>query len=314
MRGVVRSELSATKVSDTFPEYLPRLSLSVIPDLNAPENYAPAFADVLKPITGIISVAAPFSFSVEDNARDLLDPAVTVARSILEAARKYGPNVQRVVTTSSAAANVDVPQGSRPGYTYTEKDWNPMPYDVAVKADAVAAYCASKAFAEKAGWDWVEREKPHFTLTAINPPYIFGPHVAPIDIKQLGESTEILWKLYGAEKLPPFDFGGFVDVRDVATAHLEAFERPEAGGQRFLISSQFNYQSAVDSIRKELPELDSQIPKGTPGRPEPADAYVLDGSKAKEVLGINYIPLAKCLKDSFEELLEANERSQAITA
>lgn len=310
VRGTVRSESSKAKISEVFAQYASKLSLAVVPDITNVDNYALAFADTVKPITGVHSVAAPFTLKVEDNRKDLLDPAVAGAVSILEATRKYGPSVRRIVHISSFAAINDLLKGQRPGYTYTEKDWNDMSYEDAAKADGVVAYCTSKALAEKAMWAWMEREKPAFTLASINPPWVFGPHVAALaDTKRLNESSALIWQLYQADKVPAFDFGGFADVRDVAAAHLEAFERSEAGGQRFLVGSNFSYQAAVDGLREQLPELDSHLPRGNPGQPEPA--YDVDGSKAKQILGLEYTPLSKTMKDSFVQLLEAHERSSA---
>lgn len=34
---------------------------------------------------------------------------------------------------------------------------------------------ASKTFAEKAAWEFLEKEKPAFTLSTILPPLVFGP-------------------------------------------------------------------------------------------------------------------------------------------
>lgn len=41
----------------------------------------------------------------------------------------------------------------------------------------MSGYRASKTFAEKAAWDFVEKEKPNFALATINPPMVFGPIV-----------------------------------------------------------------------------------------------------------------------------------------
>lgn len=40
-----------------------------------------------------------------------------------------------------------------------------------------SVYDASKALAERAAWDFVEREKPVFDLTAILPTFNFGPYI-----------------------------------------------------------------------------------------------------------------------------------------
>lgn len=86
---------------------------------------------VSKPITGILSVAALFTLKVEDNRRQLLDPATQGAITMLEAI-------------------IDLSQDPRPGHVYSEEDWNPMTCAEVANADAVSAYCALKALAEKA--------------------------------------------------------------------------------------------------------------------------------------------------------------------
>ncbi|PTB63433.1 NAD(P)-binding protein [Trichoderma citrinoviride] len=306
VRGTVRSESSAAKIRPVFASHGSKFSVAVVPDLSNKDLYAPAFADTPAPVTGVINVAAPFTMKVDDPVAQLLDPAVKTALGVLEATRQFGPNVRRVVNTSSFACILDLAKGYRPGYTYTEKDWNPMTFEQAAKADNGTAYCASKALAEKAMWDWIEKEKPSFSLTTIQPPWIFGPHLTPIsNLSNLNESSEAIWRLLDATEVPPTDFAGFADVRVVAKAHIEAFERPEAAGERFLCGQHFDYQSAVDALREAMPQLKDRLPVGTPGAGKTQDIYQLDGSKAERILGIKYTPLEVTLKDSFEQLLAA---------
>ncbi|KAL6823621.1 hypothetical protein V8C40DRAFT_275592 [Trichoderma camerunense] len=255
VRGTVRSPESAKMVGDLFAEYAERFS-----------NYEIAFIGVSKPITGVLSVAAPFTLKVEDNCRQLLDPAIQGAIAMLEAVNLYGPSLRRVVTTSSFTAIIDLSKGLRPGHVYSEEDWNPMTYAEAANADAVSAYCASKALAEKAIWEWMEREEHTFSVATINPPLIFSPHVGGItNLQHLNESTAVLWSLLDAKEVPPTDFAGFVHVRVAAKAHIEVYKRPDAGGQRFLVASPFNYQAAVDALREDIPELVNCIPEGPKG-------------------------------------------------
>ena len=309
VRGTVRSEGSTAKVRANFAAYGSKLTFGIVPDITKPELYEAGFANPTTPITGVINVAAPFVLKSDDNRRDLLDPAVGGARAILEATKRYGPNVRRVVNTSSFAAIVDLDQGYRPGYTYTEADWNPMTYDQAATADAVSAYCASKGLAERAMWDWLAAEKPRFSLATINPPWVFGPHVRDVtDTKHLNESSNVLYQLLGAKEVPAIDFAGFADVRVVADAHIAAFEKEEAGGERFLVGTHFDYQSAVDEARVAIPELDGRLPVGVPGAGKTAEVYAVDGSKAERVLGIKYISIRDSMKDSFAQLLEAEKR------
>ncbi|KAK4450789.1 hypothetical protein QBC34DRAFT_65566 [Podospora aff. communis PSN243] len=303
VRGTVRSERSTAGVREKFPSYGDKLSFAVVSDITKPELFESAFANSTKPITGVINVASPFIMDVQDNKRDLLDPAVGGGIAVLEAIKRYGTNVRRLINTSSFACMLDMNAGARPGYTYTEADWNPMSYEEASTAPGPAAYCASKALAEKAIWDWVAKEKPSFGVVVMNPPWVFGPHVGGIKrTENLNESTHALFKLIGANEIPPLDFAGFVDARTLAEAHIAAFEKDGIDGERFLVGSHFDYQSVVDAVRAEVPQLKDKLPVGTPGKiPE---TYDLDGSKAEKVLGIKYVSLAQSMKDSFMQFVE----------
>lgn len=94
--------------------------------------------------------------------KDLLDPAVNGTKGLLSAVKKNAPSVTRVVLTSSFAAILDAAKGTDPSNTYSEKDWNPVTEEEA-EINPAFGYRASKTFAEKAAWDFVEKEKPNFT-------------------------------------------------------------------------------------------------------------------------------------------------------
>ena len=57
-------------------------------------------------------------------------------------------------------------KGTRPGYVYSEKDWNPITEEEAIQNPS-NGYRASKTFAEKAAWDFVETEKPNFNIVTV---------------------------------------------------------------------------------------------------------------------------------------------------
>jgi nucleoside-diphosphate-sugar epimerase len=280
------------------------LTYDVVPDITKPEAYNTSFDG----ITGVIHVASPFNFHPEDIAKDLLEPARAGAVAILEAALQYGQSVRRVVAISSFAAVKDISKGMRPGYVYSEKDWNPMSWDEATKADPVTAYCASKAIAEHAMWEWMEAHKDtvKFSLTTLSPPWVFGPYAGPVDPNHLSESVKLLWDLIGAASVPPTDFAGFIDVRDLSQAIVKAYEKPDAAGQRFLLGSKVSYQMAVDVIRKEFPQVRDKVPEGSPGHGEVEDTYRLDTSKARKTLGLEFTPVNVTVKDLIAQILEAS--------
>ena len=201
IRGTVRSEATAEKVRKTHSHLLngdnSRLTFAIVPDVAK----SGAFDKAVKDVDGVIHTASPFVMQVENNERDLLDPAIKGTTEILKAVQKYAPQVKRIVITSSFAAIVDPTQGARPGYTYSEKDWNPVTYEQAKGGDGGTAYCASKKFAEKAAWDFVEMEKPNFDVATICPPMIYGPLDHDASLDHLNTSSSDIYRfMNGSQK------------------------------------------------------------------------------------------------------------------
>ena len=96
---------------------------------------------------------------------ELIRPAVDGTLRVLRAARDAG--VKRVVQTSSFAA-VGYGHGHRDA-EYDETDWTD------VNGPAVQPYMKSKTLAERAAWDFIEREGDGMELAVVNPVGIFGP-------------------------------------------------------------------------------------------------------------------------------------------
>ncbi|EXJ56426.1 hypothetical protein A1O7_06769 [Cladophialophora yegresii CBS 114405] len=303
VRGTVRSERSIDHVKKAHAKHVDQLSFVDVPDMAASD----ALNEAVKGVAGVIHTANPFILAPKDNEEELLKPSISGVLNVLKAAANEGPALRRVVLTASFACILDLNKGVRPGFTYDESNWNPATYEEAkASSNGGFTYCAAKALAEKAAWDWIETNKPSFSFTSINPPWIFGPTLGGVkSLEHLNESTEAIWKLVNgsAKEVPPVDFAGFCDVRDVALAHLKAYELEEAGGQRFLTGSHFDYQIAVDSLRADFPQIRDRIPEGTPGQSDPT--YEINHSRAEKVLGIKFTPLNMTLKDTVEDLLAA---------
>ncbi|KAL1644939.1 hypothetical protein SLS58_004010 [Diplodia intermedia] len=315
VRTTVRSEATADKVRKTHKKYTEsgQLTFAIVKDVAE----SGAFDEAVKGVDGVVHTASPFQLSVENNVRDLLDPAVKGTTEILEAIHKYNPGVKRVVVTASFASIIDLSKGLRPGHVYTEADWNPVTWDEAANTPIGAiAYCASKAFAEKAAFKFVEEKKPNFTVATICPPMIYGPNAHYVDdFAKLNTSSAEIYAFIKGDKTEPGDaaFPAFADVRDVAEAHLKAYEKEEAAGQRYFITSgTYSNQQVCDVIRKHFPELRNRVPEGTPGAPL-ADMWGVDNSKAGRELGIKFRTLEETIVDNVKNLLEL-EKSLAKTA
>ncbi|KAL4966556.1 SDR family oxidoreductase [Aspergillus stella-maris] len=311
VRGTVRSASTAEKVLQTFRHYAPRLSIVIVDDVARPG----AFDSVVKDVHGIIHTATPFKvFGVEDNERDLLKPAIDGTVNILKAAHQLAPLVKRVVLTSSFAAMADMSKGNWPGHVYSEADWNPTPYEAASAPGAPAAlvYSTAKALAERAAWDFVKNVQPSFTISTILPPMIYGPNInATADLSNLNTSSMDIYRLMSpqsksSDPVPDNMFWSFVDVREVAQAHLSAYEVLAAGNQRFFIcKGNFTYQLFVDALRSNIPEIQDRVPVGNPGLGKvPEDVYTVDTSKSRDILGLTYRSLEETIVDTGKVFLE----------
>jgi nucleoside-diphosphate-sugar epimerase len=96
----------------------------------------------------------------------------------------------------------------------------------------------------------------------------------------------------------------FVDVRDVAQAHIRAMELPEASGQRFmLVGGRFSNKRIADIIRELYPELQDKLP--LPELPDdfPENYYSYDVSKSRRMLGMEYKDLQTCVKDAVDAMI-----------
>jgi NADPH-dependent methylglyoxal reductase len=82
----------------------------------------------------------------------------------------------------------------------------------------------------------------------ILPTYIGGPNILPLTEgpDSLSLSQNLLWQTATDPlKLPALDCPGWVDVRDVARAHINALVKPEAAGKRWIISAELATYSDV---------------------------------------------------------------------
>ena len=129
------------------------------------------------------------------------------------------------------------------------------------------------------------------------------------------------------EQLAAFQ-GSWVDVRDLADAHVKAIEVPNAGGQRFIISSgNFIWQDwctcilalyfsskflkhrffpfvAVDAVN-ELAIPGITAPTGTPGAGKVLQhKQIYNTTKSRTVLGVQYKDKPSTAKDSLANFKE----------
>lgn len=178
----VRSEEKAEGIKKAYPTATKdQLDFAIVPDIEP----AGAFDECIvsdPPFEAVIHSASPFHFNVINVKEDLLDPAINGTTNILKAIKAHAPTVKSVVITSSFASivNVNLPRPAS-AHTYSEKDWNPITQEESIQNPS-NGYRASKTFAERAAWEFVEKEKPNFTLSTVSRPRtVIEPHCFPLE-------------------------------------------------------------------------------------------------------------------------------------
>jgi dihydroflavonol-4-reductase len=107
---------------------------------------------------------------------------------------------------------------------------------------------ARTSLAERAAWDFVENESPSFDLVVINPTGVIGPSIG----SGLSTTSKVIADLLNGGVYPAIIDMTFpyVDVRDVAEAHVRAAENPDAAGRYICSNELVSMQRTVDVLRE----------------------------------------------------------------
>ncbi len=276
-----------------------------------------SYAEAMQGCELVYHTASPFTLSVQDPQKDLIDPAVLGTQNVLESANQT-PSVKRVVVTSSCAAiYTDASDcASAPNGTLTEEVWN------TTASVNYQPYSYSKLLAEKKAWEMC-KEQSQWDLVTINPSLVLGPalNMGAVTsesfniMKQMGDGT----MKAGAPKMGI----GLVDVRDVAEAHFQAGFNPNAKG-RFITSA--HNTDFLDMALTLQNDFGGKYP--LPKKPLPKWLLVMfgpmmnkafsrkmlrnninvewkaDNSKIKKELGIAFKPMKETMVDTFQAMID----------
>lgn len=255
----------------------------------------------------IIHMASPFILDHTNAQKNLVDPALNGTKYVLSAATK-SVTVKKIVLTSSVAAvhgdNIDMQEQGLS--EFTEEQWN-----ITSSLDH-QPYSYSKVLAEKEAWK-ISKTQNDWKLVVINPSFVMGPSIAPISNSgSIDFMNDVLGGKFkmGAPEL----YFGFVDVRDVASAHILALENDKAEGRHILCERSMTVMNMSKIIEAEFPKkykLPTMIsPKWLMSIIGPLFGvtrkfvkrnvgfkFKLNASKSKQELGLTYTPIEKSIKD-----------------
>lgn len=276
-----------------------------------------SYAEAMAGCRVVFHTASPFKVDVADPQKELITPAQSGTRNVLEEVNRT-PSVKRVVLTSSCAAiygdNADL--DDTPDGVFTEEVWNTS------SSRTHQPYSYSKTLAEKEAWK-INDAQSRWDLVVINPSLVIGPGVNP---HATSESFRIV-KQFGDGSLKtgaPRMGIGVVDVRDLAEAHFKAAFTPEARG-RYIISGHNTdllelaatlldrYGGAYPIPRRAMPKwlawlvapmvnkaLTRKIIARNVNRP-----WEADNRKSIRELGMQYRPMKESMQDFFQQMIDS---------
>ncbi|XP_055817892.1 phenylacetaldehyde reductase-like isoform X2 [Solanum dulcamara] len=241
---------------------------------------------------GVFHTASPV-FLTGKSKEELVDPAVKGTLNVLQSCTR-SPSVRRVVITSSTASVICNKNMSIPG-AVADETWYSDPEFCEERKDW---YQLSKTLAEQAAWKFAKENG--IDLVTLHPGLVIGPLLQPT----LNFSCEAIVNFIkeGKEAWS----GGiyrFVDVRDVAHAHILAFEVPSANGRYCLVGVNGYSSLVLKIVQKLYPSiiLPVNIEDGLPLTPH----FQVSSERAKS-LGVKFTRLELSVKDTIESLMEKN--------
>ncbi|CAN1339236.1 Phenylacetaldehyde reductase [Linum perenne] len=233
---------------------------------------------------GVFHTASPCFFQTTNPQADLIEPAVKGTLSVLKSCAKV-PSVKRVVLTASMASVicngrplspdvvVDETWFSDPQFCERNQHW----------------YMLSKTLAEEAAWKFAKESG--IDLVTINPGFVIGPFLQ----KSLNFTVEEVLRIMNGNREFPGESYRFVDVRDVASSHVLAFEIPTASGRYCVVGRMAHYTEVLEILQEQYPSLQmaAKNEKTTEGHCR------ISQEKAKS-LGVKFTPLEVSLRDTIE--------------
>ncbi|KAI3522833.1 hypothetical protein L1887_00884 [Cichorium endivia] len=241
---------------------------------------------------GVFHTASPFFTAVADPQKELIEPALKGTLNVLCSCSKAS-SVKRVVVTSSLAAVAFNPKPRTPETVLDETWFSDPDFCKEMKL----WYVLSKTLAEQAAWKFAEEKG--MDMVTINPAMVIGPLLQ----STLNTSAESIANLLNGSETYPNSSLGWVNVKDVANAHIQAFEIPSANGRYCLVESVVHNSELVEILRKLYPSY--RLPDKCADDKPLAPTFVVSKEKAKS-LGIEYIPLEESIKETVESLKEKN--------
>ncbi|KAL6627841.1 hypothetical protein ACP70R_031567 [Stipagrostis hirtigluma subsp. patula] len=186
---------------------------------------------------GVFHVASPVS-----NDPGLVPVAIEGAKNVINAAADMG--VQRVVFTSTYGA-IHMNPNRSPDQILDESCWS----DLEFCKQTENWYCYAKTVAEKTAME--EASKRGIQLIVVAPSVTIGEMLQPtLNVSAYRVATY----MKGTKKAYPNAVAAYVDVQDVARAHVLVYEDMSAHGRYLCISDVLHRSEFLQMMRELFPQ------------------------------------------------------------
>ncbi|KAI6791172.1 hypothetical protein KC361_g7492 [Hortaea werneckii] len=310
--GIVRRSSTGNKLLAEYPEWSGKFDFEVVEDYSRKSAFDATFQ--AREYDHIVHTAAPMpTSSTVDFDKDFLRPSVDGTLSLLNSANTYAPTLKSIAITGSAnsvAGTIfSIKARSSEEDTineYTNDMWSDItPHSARESQSPYVMYCSSKKETELTVWEWV---------TFLLPALVFGPPPTP---DPLNLSVSFVYRFFNGtfQQLPDTYAAGllpsYVDVRDLATAHMRALSSADAVNRRFLIGSpelssslilgslkSFAEDSSMSGLEGRLPEDTGNDNKSRLSLPR------LNVSEGNKVLGLELRSAKETFGDVAKKIIE----------
>jgi nucleoside-diphosphate-sugar epimerase len=304
VHGTVRSLSNPKKVSHltSLPFANQRLKLFEADLLK--EN---SFDEAVEGCNAVLHTASPFIMDKSLTENDFCAPAIQGTLNVLNSMKKF--EVKICILTSSTAAIYCYTDGGGDDHIYTEADWSNVDKLRATKT----WYALSKTLAEREAHKFAKDND--IILKSCNPTYVLGPRLQPT----INESTKgILNILNGTNKKIRFGSKCICDVRDVARAHVLAYQKvirdgPESVPDRIMIITECpTWTEIVAQVAVSVPTpLSEKVRIPTEVAKEGFAAHIPLKVKfecvSAQAIGLEFTPWTKTITDMVTSIAQCGD-------
>ncbi|WP_372773111.1 NAD-dependent epimerase/dehydratase family protein [Mangrovibacterium sp.] len=273
-----------------------------------------SYEEALQSCELVFHTGYPFQISsIKDSNKQLITPAIQGVRNLFFSADVAG-DVRRIVFTSSISAMAG---DSSKANTISDRKINESHWNNTSTPNH-HPYSYAKTIAEKEAWSLSEKFH-NFDLVVINPGLMLGPS---LNKRIKSTSIDLMIRLFSSklEEDMSCKNQAFVDVRDVAKAHLRAGFDTATTGRHLTAAHLTSFHEVAQVVRKYYPNYttpqklvtDRLFKLLTPFLNHSSRFvdenigfdFSFDNSYTRKDLQIDFLPLEKTILDHIDQLAE----------